>query len=112
MNALDIENGTSCWNSDQGESQFYTLYFSRLIEVQDLKIQFQAGFSAEHCIVEAKVDGVWRLIDELEPEDVLQIQSFPLKTRCDAVKLSFHEFTDFYGRITIYRIEVWGKESQ
>lgn len=112
MNALDTENGTSCWNSDQGESQFYSLNFSRQVVVQELKMQFQAGFSAEKCRIEAKVDDIWVLIDELEPEDTLQIQCFPLNTRCDAVKLTFHEFTDFYGRVTIYRLEVWGKERQ
>jgi len=111
MNALDIENGTSCWNSDHGKSQSFIVDFSRLIRVHELKIQFQAGFVAETCRIEAKVNERWEVVDEVEPEDVLALQSFPLSMPpCCILKLCFNDFTDFYGRVTIYQIEVWGSE--
>jgi hypothetical protein len=110
MNALDLANGTSCWNSDTGEAQSFTIDFFRKIQIHALKLQFQAGFVGEICQVEAKLDDEWQVIDELQPEDVLEVQSFPLSTCCETLKLTFTDFTDFYGRVTIYRLEVWGDE--
>jgi hypothetical protein len=59
-------------------------------------------------------DNEWLDLEELEPEDNHDMQTFSLvkDESCTgtALKLVFDEFTDFYGRVTIYRIEVWGQE--
>lgn len=122
MNALQTENGSSCWNSDacqDEDQQFLHLEFGRPVQVASLKIEFQAGFIAEICHVQLKqASGDWIDVEELEPVDNHDFQEFALNANGDnkndltgtALKLVFEEFTDFYGRVTIYRLEVWGKE--
>nr|XP_020039313.1 nuclear receptor 2C2-associated protein isoform X1 [Castor canadensis] len=36
----------TCWNSDQGPSQWVSLEFPQLVHVSQLQIQFQGGFSS------------------------------------------------------------------
>uniref|UniRef100_A0AAQ4NWH8 Nuclear receptor 2C2-associated protein n=1 Tax=Gasterosteus aculeatus aculeatus TaxID=481459 RepID=A0AAQ4NWH8_GASAC len=42
-------NEETCWNSDQGESQWVSLEFPRPVKVSEIKVQFQGGFSAKTC---------------------------------------------------------------
>jgi len=118
MNALKTEEESSCWNSDSchdDQQQYLLLDFRRPVYVQTLKIEFQAGFIAETCAVQLQTsDKTWIDLEELELEDNHDMQEFALAketTMGTALKLVFEEFTDFYGRVTIYRIEVWGKEA-
>ena len=30
---------------------------------------------------------------------------------CDATRIEFEKSSDFYGRIVIYSLEIWGKEN-
>ena len=113
MNALNTNDGSSCWNSDSSDKQqHFVIDFKRVVKVQDLRLQFQAGFVSESVKVLLQTpDDKWTDLQELELEDTLDIQIFALKSgEGTALKLVFDEFTDFYGRITIYRIEVWGLE--
>lgn len=107
INALN-ESDTTCWNSDGGESQYYQINFGSPVKIQKIKMQFQAGFSSE--IIKVFADGS-ELDEEIEPEDALEMQEFDVsECTCQILKLEFEEFTDFYGRITIYKIQVWGEE--
>lgn len=117
MNALDTENGSSCWNSDAANdsSQYLVIDFQRNVQVSSLKMEFQAGFIAETCTVQLKPvsnNDTWIDLEDIEPEDNHDVQEFSLDSESTgtALKLVFDDFTDFYGRVTIYRIEVWGKE--
>ena len=85
-----------------------------MVTVEQLKVQFQAGFSSE--IIKLQVssrDGQWETVEELEARDVLGLQVFNLckPTECSELRLDFQDFLDFYGRITAYRIQAWGHES-
>ncbi|NWH83179.1 NR2CA protein, partial [Piaya cayana] len=42
----------TCWNSDQGTSQWVTLDFPNTVKVSQLHIQFQGGFSSRLCTLE------------------------------------------------------------
>jgi hypothetical protein len=120
MNAM-VE-GSSCWNSDASEEEkLFLVDFGRAVEIHELRLEFQAGFAAEVCGVQLLVrrrgpqgdndDEEWTGVDELEPKDTHELQSFILKCSVGtALKLIFDEFKDFYGRVTLYRIEVWGRE--
>jgi Sad1 / UNC-like C-terminal len=113
MNALNTKDSSSCWNSDSSDKQQnFVIDFKRVVKVQDLRLQFQAGFVSESVNVLLQTpDDKWIDLQELEVEDTLDIQTYALKSgEGTALKLVFDEFTDFYGRITIYRIEVWGLE--
>uniref|UniRef100_A0A3P8NQS7 Nuclear receptor 2C2-associated protein n=1 Tax=Astatotilapia calliptera TaxID=8154 RepID=A0A3P8NQS7_ASTCA len=46
-------NEETCWNSDQGECQWVSLEFPNSVRVSELKVQFQGGFSAKTCRLEA-----------------------------------------------------------
>lgn len=131
MNALDIGNESTCWNSDgqaDGELEnIFVLHFHRDVQIDQIKIQFQGGFVAEECVLfTAKKSGdntngsslSWREIEDayIEPENINSIQDFSLEEvneghrQCNTMKLSFESSSDFYGRVIIYKLEVWGKE--
>lgn len=113
QNALE-DSDTLCWNSDQGEMQFYIVKFGRSVKVLELRLQFQAGFSSEIMRVKASSgEGIWEEVDDLEPRDTLGLQTFFLEkpAQCSELRLDFEDFKDFYGRITLYKIQVWGHEA-
>lgn len=111
-NALE-DSDSKCWNSDQGENQSYVIKFGRSVRVKELKIQFQAGFSSEFIKVQVpSTGGNWEEVDELEPQDSLGLQIFSLEepTLCSELRLDFEDCKDFYGRITVYKIQAWGDQ--
>lgn len=115
MNALKIDDESSCWYSDgeEGKAQSLTINFKRQVFPTELKVQFQAGFIAEECKVYAHDDiEDWKLIDELEILDTHDEQVFHLENsqKGDALKIVFDEMTDFYGRVMIYKLAIWGRE--
>lgn len=127
MNVLDTADETSCWNSDavpsgrsDDEPITFTIHFGpgRLVRVDEIRIQFQGGFVAEECTVhirkEGDGEGDWVELEEpIEPEDVNDVQTFGIADddrTCNVLKLSFVGSSDFYGRVTIYKLGVWGSE--
>lgn len=119
MNALDLENPTTCWNSDGSpsgkQSSHYTLDFGRLVEPTELRIQFQAGFIGEELRVFWQDGSTWNPLIEVEADDDHDVQIFSLletgySIRTRALKLVFDECTDFYGRVTVYQLQIWGFE--
>jgi hypothetical protein len=70
-------------------------------------LQFQGGFGGKECEVE--VEGATKVLD-FYPEDSNKEQSFYLKERLNSVKkirIAFNSSTDFYGRITLYKLELF-----
>ncbi|XP_067254762.1 nuclear receptor 2C2-associated protein isoform X2 [Chanodichthys erythropterus] len=63
-------NEETCWNSDQGESQWVVLEFPQSVKVSELRLQFQGGFSGKSCKLEgsAKEEDLKHILD-LYPED-------------------------------------------
>ena len=131
MNVLDVQKSSSCWNSQgvtaadsaSSDETWFLIDFQRPVRPTQLRVQFQAGFCAESCAVYAKSssanddddDNDWECIDEdLEWQDVHEEQMRELSPNeiasTTALKLVLDEFTDFYGRVTIYSIQVWGQE--
>lgn len=132
MNAINTEDTSSCWYSngttadnanDEDNQQSITINFNRTVLPQQLKIQFQAGFASESIQLHLynnstknKDDGrsgTWDEIeDEIEVEDNHDIQTFsiPCKVPGDALRITFVEPADFYGRILIYHLGIWGTE--
>ncbi|XP_072803416.1 nuclear receptor 2C2-associated protein isoform X3 [Vicugna pacos] len=74
----------TCWNSDQGPSQWVTLEFPQRICVSQLQIQFQGGFSCHQGRLEA--------------------------AEVDRLKVTFENTTDFFGRVVIYHLRVLGEK--
>jgi hypothetical protein len=123
MNALDVNNGSSSWNSEGNNSTETSLLlrFDRPVIPATLKLQFQAGFAAESCAVFYSNEtnptaGETMPEDEFELKDVHEVQSFDLlsstanRQPVTAIKFVLDNFCDFYGRVILYKLEVWGRE--
>ena len=94
-----------------------------------LKVQFQAGFVAQQIQVRLRQqvtggDSEWSVCMEEELDDGHELQTIALPTPkrasiegdsssnyCSALQLVLDDCTDFYGRITIYQIQIWGHET-
>ncbi|CAM4656733.1 unnamed protein product [Leuciscus chuanchicus] len=72
-------NEETCWNSDQGESQWVAFEFPQPVKVSELILQFQGGFSGKSC----------KLKGSAKEEDLEHILDFyPEDNNC--LQISFH----------------------
>mmetsp|Transcript_8470 Transcript_8470/g.20916 ORF Transcript_8470/g.20916 Transcript_8470/m.20916 type:complete len:169 (-) Transcript_8470:102-608(-) len=127
--ALDCDDVLTSWNSEgspNGKKESFLIidfcgggkHPNRRVKPSEMGLQFQAGFSAEEVTVYAKSQeeggsgSQWLKVEEIEAEDDHELQSFPLSLEnpTSALKVVFDETTDFYGRVIIYQIQVWGEE--
>ncbi|XP_062816781.1 nuclear receptor 2C2-associated protein isoform X2 [Anolis carolinensis] len=102
----------TCWNSDQGSSQWLTLSFPQTVRVSQIVVQFQGGFASRKCTLKGFRDGE-ELPETAEfyPEDTNSLQTFPTKEmQLEKLKIAFENSTDFFGRIIIYRFDVLGEK--
>jgi len=126
MNALDVANESTSWNSEGSATTTattLTLHFGgRSVVPTTIQWQFQAGFSAATCHVYAITGSATtasqhrELIDELELEDVHEVQSCELEAAMKQQPVTglhfvFSDFADFYGRVILYQLKVWGAEN-
>ena len=80
--------------------------FDKSTSLSSLALQFQGGFCGKECQVE--VNGVNVL--DFYPEDINKLQAFKLKEKIEdvtKVRIIFNSSTDFYGRITLYLLELF-----
>lgn len=127
LNALS-NNTEDAWKSAQSEESdplaYFEIDFHRPVHVNELRIQFQGGFAGMDCIVYQScgesVDQTtdWEECEDLfiDPIDSNEVQTFESEAddasgKCSALRIEFGRSTDFYGRIVIYSLEVWGTES-
>ena len=136
-NALDSQLDDA-WKSAPSEESdplaYYEVYFHRSVLVREMRVQFQGGFVGMDCMVYKKIqqqppkidekhdetnnndEEEWEELDELfmDPKDSTDIQTFCSDEStidpCTALRIEFGKSTDFYGRIVIYSLEVWGLE--
>ncbi|XP_029355706.1 nuclear receptor 2C2-associated protein [Echeneis naucrates] len=107
-------NEETCWNSDQGECQWVSLEFPQPVTVSELWVQFQGGFSAKMCRLEGcPKDEDLTEISHFYPEDNNSLQSFPIQEApaVDKVKIIFENSTDFFGRVTVYSLDILGEKA-
>ncbi|KAM6921740.1 nuclear receptor 2C2-associated protein [Xenentodon cancila] len=107
-------NEETCWNSDQGECQWVSLEFPRSVNVLEIKVQFQGGFSAKTCRLEGcPKEGDFTVLGHFYPEDNNSLQIFPIQEAIavDKVKIIFENSADFFGRIIVYSLDVLGEKA-
>lgn len=65
----------TCWNSDQGPCQWVSLEFPQRVQITQLQVQFQGGFSSRHSRLEGSRDGeaLSKTVD-FYPEDTNALQ--------------------------------------
>ncbi len=122
-----FEDGDSCWNSggkeagsDADESQWILLDFTgKSVNVNQVSIMFQGGFVGTVGIIECGIAKdslreacILEHIHAIEDSNNLQVWDLPAGVADGVrfIKIRFPASTDFYGRVTIYRLEVRGRQ--
>ncbi|KZT27675.1 galactose-binding like protein [Neolentinus lepideus HHB14362 ss-1] len=117
-------NPDTCWTSQQGLPQYVQLTFPAPVIPKRIILTFQGGFVGRKCAIEiiaTQDDGnrsskEWQTLCRVYPEDVNRQQLFELKPedpalgdkRVEILKIVFEESSDFFGRITVYDLQVQG----
>ncbi|KAG2184986.1 hypothetical protein INT43_000899 [Umbelopsis isabellina] len=108
-------NEETCWNSEQGLPQHILLDFGRGVEIDSVTVTFQGGFVGKKCTAQASLvespNNYDQELGTFYPEDVNSTQNFSIECSqpVQRLKLLFEESTDFFGRITIYKLDVLGR---
>lgn len=99
------------WSSDQGSTQFISLFFQVPQKMTEFKIQFQGGFSAQQIrLIIETTDPATGFSESFYPKDSIQIQRFKLKRTVEEMVSAlfiFEESSDFFGRIVVYTLEIF-----
>ncbi|KAI9490805.1 hypothetical protein BDB00DRAFT_884045 [Zychaea mexicana] len=112
----------TCWNSEQVIYSLsivqYTIishFGSEPVTVEAILFTFQGGFVGKKCLALASLPDTPNdySIDlgAFYPEDINSTQKFPLSSvdsKIQRLKIVFEESTDFYGRITVYKMDILG----
>ncbi|XP_058870940.1 nuclear receptor 2C2-associated protein-like isoform X2 [Acipenser ruthenus] len=104
-------NEETCWNSDQGATQWVLLEFPQEVRVSEVRVQFQGGFTGNTCRIEGcQKDEAFTKLADFYPEDKNSLQSFPIHggALVRRVKIVFENSTDFFGRVIVYTLDVLG----
>ncbi|KAF8913236.1 galactose-binding domain-like protein [Gymnopilus junonius] len=121
-NLID-NNSETCWTSQQGLPQFIQLGFNDKVIPKRLSFTFQGGFVGTRCVLLIPSEGSekkdWQVLTTVYPEDVNRRQTFDLipnrpKTLDNGVttlKLLFEESSDFFGRVTVYDVQLEGTKA-
>ncbi|KAI9276593.1 galactose-binding domain-like protein [Sporodiniella umbellata] len=108
-------NEETCWNSEQGLPQNILIDFPSAVSVSSISITFQGGFAGKKCVFLGSVQNTpndYKVeIGTVYPEDTSskQVFSFTPTEELKRLKIVFEESTDFYGRITVYTLDVLGQ---
>lgn len=126
----------TCWNSDQGIPQTILIDFEKIVKLNQICIMFQGGFVGHEGLIEVGLDSINALthlcniqnIDDSNDVQILfsasTISNSCLKLStidsnntdvsqdifCRYLKLTFTSSTDFYGRITVYKLDIYGTD--
>lgn len=116
----------TCWNSDEGPSQSITLKLSTPVTLTRVEITFQGGFASRTVALSvcagatgAKEVGnkaekgklVFRAAATFATQDSHSAQPLVLPlpaAHVTAVKLALTQSSDFFGRVIVYRLAVFG----
>ena len=112
-------NTDTCWNSDQGLPQYITINFEKIIIPTSLSFTFNGGFVGNNVNIEISLDSInyITILDSICFDDTNDKQTIelPSNNHSDTIqgqylKINFLSSTDFYGRITLYSLDIYGTE--
>ena len=103
----------------KGTPQYIQLIFPVPVVPRRAEFTFQGGFAGIKCSVEALRSGgdsEWEEMTRIYPDDVNRMQIFDLipthpsmaQWRVDGLKFVFEESSDFFGRVTVYDLQLLG----
>ncbi|XP_077290965.1 nuclear receptor 2C2-associated protein [Arctopsyche grandis] len=99
----------TCWCSENESPQWVALQWKSPRTISAYNIQFQGGFVGHDCEIILVRDDGSKAIEPFYPEDNNSVQKFQLKAPCNTkqVTVKFNSSTDFFGRIIIYKFELY-----
>ncbi|KAF2072191.1 hypothetical protein CYY_006488 [Polysphondylium violaceum] len=103
----------TCWNSHQGTPQYVVIQFPQEngADVRQLNIMFQGGFVGKDCevLITTGDSKEFQHCTHFYPKDINATQTFPLNANnVRQIKILFPTSTDFFGRVTIYQLDILG----
>ncbi|GJJ76075.1 hypothetical protein EMPS_08434 [Entomortierella parvispora] len=106
----------TCWNSEAGTPQFIVVDFGRDVVIESVLLMFQGGFVGKTCQLLAwTAESTFEEIMKFYPEDINPAQTFPVPAAesrtTSRVKIVFESSTDFFGRITVYKLDILGRDA-
>ncbi|XP_062516464.1 nuclear receptor 2C2-associated protein-like [Corticium candelabrum] len=108
---FDGEEETA-WNSAQGIPQWISFEFDHPVHIHEVHMQFHGGFVGSLCHMTGKQRVGGEPIDfgDFYPEDNNAEQIFVLSIaeKITRFRVLFRKSTDFYGRITLYKVDLLG----
>ncbi|KAI9219433.1 galactose-binding domain-like protein [Blastocladiella britannica] len=107
----------TCWNSEASAPQWILMDLGRVCAVHAIAITFQGGFVGTPMEVFADDGngGAMQRAWTAHPADTNTPQRFPAAEgviTCRKVRIVFPASTDFYGRVTVYQLQVEGLSSE
>eukprot|EP01032_Pedospumella_encystans_P012622 gene12622-14591_t len=87
----------------------------KMVQVHSIQLTFQGGFVGQECVIEAGQStsqlSVIKDIQYIEDSNATHeflIDSPHNEDHIRYLKITFNQSTDFYGRITVYALKVFG----
>ncbi|RKO99310.1 hypothetical protein CXG81DRAFT_20583 [Caulochytrium protostelioides] len=112
---LDASEET-CWNSDEGAAQWVDLQFDRPVEIFAVHLMCQGGFVPREAKLTApppsQATDAPAAAFTFYPDDVNSRQVFTTDAplRGNHFRLHLSTSSDFFGRVTIYHLQMYGRE--
>ncbi|KAF9411637.1 Nuclear receptor 2C2-associated protein, partial [Podila epigama] len=115
QNMID-DDWETCWNSDHGTPQFVIIDFGRKVVIETVELMFQGGFAGNPCLLQAWSEkGMFVTMTKVYPDDINQSQFFTIpeadRKETSRMKIVFEKSTDFFGRVTVYKLEILGQDA-
>ncbi|KAI1316476.1 Nuclear receptor 2C2-associated protein [Mortierella claussenii] len=109
---LTDDSEETCWNSEAGTPQFIIIDFGRKVDIDTIQLMFQGGFVGKTCQLLAWTDNN-EFIEMMHfyPEDINPLQIKNQRQTTSRIKIIFGSSTDFFGRITVYKLDILGGDA-
>ncbi|KAF9326327.1 Nuclear receptor 2C2-associated protein [Podila minutissima] len=113
---LTDDSEETCWNSEAGTPQFIVIDFGRQVNIDTIQLMFQGGFVGKTCQVQRWTDeGAFVDMTRFYPDDINPLQKFSIAEAdrhiTSRIKIIFESSTDFFGRITVYKLDILGQDA-
>ncbi|KAI1793074.1 hypothetical protein LXA43DRAFT_1092987 [Ganoderma leucocontextum] len=88
----------TCWTSQQGTPQYIQLTFSTAVIPKRIELTFQGGFAGTRTSD----------VNRKQVFDWMVAEADLVDAKVESMRLVFEESSDFFGRITVYDLQILG----
>lgn len=114
------ENPQTSWYSDQGKFQYIFIFFNEKVQINQIEITFDGGFSPKEIEVgisendefnnkKPQLEKIKNF--NIEDSNKCQILKFDNEIKnVMSIRLLMKKFNDLYGRVIVYELKILGKK--